>query len=115
MTDSAGLQQELRSLGAGAGVPGELLARAIATDDWFLIPEWAIPKRGLLPKETLNPLVKTAEALLRLSVFAHPAQHKRGKRVPVVFGTGGHRGEIGWGLTFAHIHAILTALMDMIA
>jgi phosphomannomutase len=125
--NAAALQRQLRECGARAGVPGEVLAKAIATEDWFLIQEWAIPRRGpapqaqgappapMVPAGHLAPLIQTAESLLRLSVFAHPGQHKRGQRVPVVFGTGGHRGEIGWGLTFAHIHAILTALLRMIA
>jgi phosphomannomutase len=112
--NAGALQQQLREQGARAGMPGDLLARALATEDWFLIQEWAIPRRGAVPEEQIAPLIRTAETLLRLSVFAHPARHRRGKRVPVVFGTGGHRGEIGWGLTFAHIHAILTALLGMI-
>jgi phosphomannomutase len=35
--------------------------------------------------------------------------------VPVVFGTGGHRGVIGSGLTLLHVHAIVTALLRAIA
>ncbi len=113
--DAGQLQKQLKEQSARLGLPGEVVQQALETEDWFLVQEWAIPRRGSLPAGPLSELIRTAESLLRLSVFAHPARHKRGKCVPVVFGTGGHRGEIGWGLTFAHVHAILTALLQMIA
>jgi phosphomannomutase len=109
------LRKRLREEAGGLGVPAETLAQAEAAHDWFLVPEWIIPRRAQLPAAQAARSLRAAEALLRLSLLTHPAGSARGKRVPVVFGTGGHRGEIGWGLTLAHVHAILTALMGLIA
>jgi phosphomannomutase len=108
------LQARLQELGAKAGLPEAIFRRAAAREDWFLALEWAVPRRGSLPSATFSALARAAESLLRRAVFSHPAASKRGPLVPVVFGTGGHRGEIGWGLTFAHVHAILTALLELI-
>ena len=109
------LRERLQELCEKAGVPDGVFRRAAAKEDWFLVLEWAIPRRGTVPQATLAALIRAAEGLLRLAVFAHPAASRRGPLVPVVFGTGGHRGEIGWGLTFAHVHAIIRGLMEGIA
>ena len=105
----------LTAAAQAAGVPAELCARAIAEQDYFLVMEHFIPRRAQVPPKAGAELRAAAEALLRMKAYAHPNLSGQGKRIPIVFGTGGHRGEIGLGLTLAHIHAIIAALIEQIA
>ena len=118
--------ETLKIEGGKAGLPGEVLDDALGRDDPFTVIEWLVPRRGELPPEVTAALGGAAEALLREKVFAHPgtragksgaggAGGAGGAVTPVVFGTGGHRGEIGAGLTLLHVHAIVTALVENIA
>lgn len=108
------LLADLERAAKGAGVPAGLLAEAKKGADWFAILEWLVPKRGELATAAVADLRAACESLLRSKAFAHPAAS--GTEVtPVVFGTGGHRGEIGKGLTLAHVHAIVQALIGIIA
>ena len=75
--------------------------------------ELLIPARPRMPEKVVTQVREPLEALLRIKAYSHPAV--LGETVPVVFGTGGHRGEIGRGLTLAHVHAITTALVQLIA
>lgn len=47
--DAGQLQKLLKEQSARLGLPGEVLQRALETEDWFLVQEWAIPRRGSLP------------------------------------------------------------------
>ena len=110
----------LKTEGAKAGLPGPVLDDALGRNDPYSVIEWLVPRRGELPPETTAALSGAAEALLRDKVFAHPGDRPGGAGAagavtPVVFGTGGHRGEIGVGLTLLHVHVIVTALMENIA
>ncbi|HUJ76651.1 MAG TPA: hypothetical protein VL359_17440, partial [bacterium] len=110
-----GLLEQLRAQAQALHAPPEAQAAALERGDTFTLLEWLIPQRGSLPAQPVRELIATAEAILRLRTLLHPALQERGELVPVVFGTGGHRGEIAWGLTFAHVQAILQALLELIA
>ncbi len=107
---SAQARAQARSLGA----PAPAIAAALEGGDGFTLLEWLIPRRAELGQPG-RELIATMEALLRIRTTIHPLSQGRGPLVPVVFGTGGHRGEIGWGLTLPHVWAILHALLDLIA
>ena len=116
----------LKIEGGKAGLPSDVLDDALGRNDPFTVIEWLVPRRGELPPKATAALGGAAKALLREKVFAHPTTqpglssaaeaHSVDIAVtPVVFGTGGHRGEIGAGLTLFHVHAIVTALIEIIA
>ncbi len=107
------LRAQLDAEAAALAVPEQVLARA-HVHDYFALMEWLVPRRPELPADKAAALTATVERLLRAKALAHPAA-AGGEVVPVVFGTGGHRGEIGGGLTLLHVHAIVTALMEAIA
>ncbi|MCH8841610.1 MAG: hypothetical protein IID61_01420 [SAR324 cluster bacterium] len=96
-----------------AGLDAGQVAAALSAGDYFAVLELLIPQRPSLPANVVAELREPLEALLRIKAYSHPAT--LGETVPVVFGTGGHRGEIGRGLTLAHVHAITTALVQLIA
>jgi phosphomannomutase len=106
------LHGRLRSAAAAAGVPRDTVEPAIAARDYFAVLEQFVPRRAQVDAKTGAELREAAEALLQVKLYSHPNQ--LGKRVPIVFGTGGHRGEIGLGLTLAHVYAIVTALIRQI-
>ncbi|MCH8882772.1 MAG: hypothetical protein IIA41_04640 [SAR324 cluster bacterium] len=106
------LDERVRKSAAEAGLEGERVEAALGARDYFALLELLIPRRDRLPAEVVAELRGALEALLKFKVYAHPAQ--LGVQVPIVFGTGGHRGEIGLGLTLAHVHAIVTALVEQI-
>ena len=91
------LDERVRKSAAEAGLEGERVEAALGARDYFALLELLIPRRDRLPAEVVAELRGALEALLKFKVYAHPAQ----PRVPIVFGTGGHRGEIGLGLTLA--------------
>ena len=107
-------QQRVREAAPAAQVPPAVLEDALRKGDPFLVSEWIVPRRNELPPETARTALRAAEDWLRVLLMAHPAGQGRGPAVPVVFGTGGHRGEIGWGLTLVHVWAIVTALIRSI-
>ncbi len=111
--DAGALQEELEAAGRAAGAPGETLGQVRAGDAFALL-EWLVPRRGSLPGAAVQSVTAAAEALLRHRIFVHPGAGG-GRVVPVVFGTGGHRGVIGAGLTLLHVHVIVTALLRAIA
>ncbi len=106
------LDERVRKSAAEAGLEGERVEAALGARDDFALLELLIPRRDRLPAEVVAELRGALEALLKFKVYAHPTE--LGARVPIVFGTGGHRGEIGLGLTLAHVHAIVTALVEQI-
>ena len=98
------------------GMPADVLGAALETGDGFALLEWLVPRRAELDAAGVAAFTATCEGLLRRKTFLHPlAPGGAGVLVPVVFGTGGHRGEIGRGLTLLHVHVIVTALMQAIA
>ncbi|HEX9841956.1 MAG TPA: hypothetical protein VGC20_04365 [bacterium] len=111
--DEATLLARLGDAARAAHVPTEVLARLRGGDPYAVL-EWLVPRRSGLPAPAVRAVTEASEALLRNRIFLHPGL--RGERlVPVVFGTGGHRGVIGSGLTLLHVHAIVTALVRAIA
>jgi phosphomannomutase len=108
------LQNQLETRGRALEVPEDTLESAMRENDPFRVMEWLVPRRGELPPEGVQGLTATVEALLRRKILAHPGAD--GSPVtPVVFGTGGHRGEIGAGLTLLHVNVIVRALTALIA
>jgi len=101
------LAPELETLGVGAAQA----EAAFAAGDYFALLEAIIPNRPGAPPGPLAKALAALEELLRIKAFSHPAQTGALPLVPVVFGTGGHRGEIGRGLTLLHVKAIVEALM----
>ncbi|MDH5751070.1 MAG: hypothetical protein OEZ59_01460 [Deltaproteobacteria bacterium] len=83
--------------------------------DWFSVLEWLVPRRGELPPEQEREIFAQTELLLRHQAYGYPPPGRDGGVEPVVFGTGGHRGQIGRGLTMLHVHVIITALINTIA
>ena len=111
--DESALQTRLVEAARAAGAPADVLTRQ-RKEDPFAVLEWLVPRRGGMAAGTVRSVTDAAEALLRHRIFVHPGAG--GARVvPVVFGTGGHRGVIGSGLTLLHVHVIVTALLRAIA
>lgn len=116
----------VRATAPAAQVPGALLDEALAQGDGFRVLEWIVPRRAELPTAACRAAMQALEDWLRLLVYSHPAfripaqaaaqaaAQGKGGLVPIVFGTGGHRGEIGRGLTLVHVHAIVAALIRLI-
>ena len=108
------LVQAVRSDAATAGLDAQETSAALARHDYFSVLERLVQRRSAgtpMPVE----LQQRLETLLRRKAFAHPATTGARPVEPVVFGTGGHRGVIGEGLTLAHVRAIVEALMQRIA
>ena len=108
------LRNQLETQSRDLGVPEDILAAALREGDPFRVMEWLVPRRGELPTEGVQGLTATVEALLRRKILAHPGA-AGSPVIPVVFGTGGHRGEIGSGLTLLHVNVIVRALTALIA
>jgi phosphomannomutase len=106
-------QERVRETAPAAQVPPALVADAFAKGDPFLVSEWIVPRRGELPQGSTRAALHAVEDWLRVLVIAHPATQSRPVE-PIVFGTGGHRGQIGLGITFAHVFAIVQALINTI-
>ncbi|MBI4083550.1 MAG: hypothetical protein HY423_13165 [Candidatus Lambdaproteobacteria bacterium] len=109
------LEAVLRPQLDALGLARQAVQSALEGADYFSVLEHLIPQRGRAPAEALKQAIASLEELLRIKTFAHPALTGGLPLVPVVFGTGGHRGEIGRGLTLVHIHAIIQALLAQIA
>ncbi len=76
--------------------------------DLFPLLEWA-SVLSPPPKE----LLALACTCLKTRVYAHPS-HLEEELLPLMFGTGGHRGKLGYGLTILHVHAIVKALIEQV-
>lgn len=104
------------------GMPEAVLEKALGgnlTDDLnaadvFAALEWLIPRRDILMENHVADLIAALEGMLRLKAYAYPPPYRDGGPMPVVFGTGGHRGEIGVGLTLLHVHVIISALIESV-
>ncbi|MBI3994248.1 MAG: hypothetical protein HY342_13320 [Candidatus Lambdaproteobacteria bacterium] len=108
------LVQGVRSAAAAAGLDAQETATALARRDYFALLERLVQRRSAgtpMPAEMQRHL----ETLLRRKAFAHPATTGERPVEPVVFGTGGHRGVIGEGLTLVHVRAIVESLLQRIA
>ncbi|MDH4122328.1 MAG: hypothetical protein OEV94_11550 [Deltaproteobacteria bacterium] len=118
--DKAALIEELReevlSLAPKVGLDPVQTKKALEQGDVFGVLEMLIPKlhgKGPFNETSALLLQGACEELLRIKAFSHPGE--QGKEVPqVVFGTSGHRGEIGTGLTLVHVHAIIAAFIHMV-
>ena len=110
--DIGKLHGQLRDAALAAGLDAFAVAKAVAERDYFAVLEQFIPRRAGIPAPAGQALRDAAETLLRVKAWSHP--NRLARLVPIVFGTGGHRGEIGLGLTLAHVHAIVTALIRQI-
>lgn len=107
------LQRIVTESAAALDIPAADTAQALESRDYFPLMESLVARRGADPPAPVRESLAALEQLLRMNVFDHPAG--RGRAVPpVVFGTGGHRGVIGEGLTLVHVHAITGALIGHI-
>ena len=115
----AALVPRLRALAQALEIPQTVLTPVLNAPveraDWFSVLEWLVPRRNKLAAAPARELTGVLEALLRFKAYSYPPPGREGKVEPVVFGTGGHRGEIGVGLTLLHVHVIVTALINNIA
>lgn len=112
--NKAALERQARSAAQSLGLAGGRVEQALARQDYFDLIAALLPLRPSAPPGPLAELREAAEGLLRRKAFGFPPPGRGGKLEPVVFGTGGHRGEIGVGLTLVHIHAIVAALLARI-
>ncbi len=97
------------------GAPCDALAQARQGDVFFLL-EWGIPRRQTpptpkQPSTKVEALIQSAAECLRWQVLGHPCWFGQ-QAAPIVFGTGGHRGQLGVGLGLVHVHAIVQAWVD---
>ena len=108
------LEKLAREDAAALGLPAEQVTEALEKQNYFALVGLLIPLKKGEAADDAMALQGDLEGLLRLKAFGFPPAVRQGKVEQVVFGTGGHRGEIGVGLTLVHIHVILTALMNQI-
>ena len=118
MTDGPSREERIQTLGrhaaaaaASLGISSDEVSGALESGDYFSLLEILVPMRAGAPADLVHTLTGALEGLLRIKTFAFPPPFKGGGPAPGVFGTGGHRGEIGVGLTLAHVHVIVLALM----
>ena len=112
--DRALLERAAAESAAALGIPASLVGKALGQQDYFAVIEAIIPLRPTAPPERVRPALEALEGLLRIKAYGFPPVGPQGRIAPVVFGTAGHRGEIGVGLGLVHIHAIVTALLRRI-
>lgn len=106
------LERHARSSAESLGIPDAEVTEALERTDYFALLETLVSMRPKAEAYHLRTLTGALEGLLRIKTFAFPPPVRGGKPMPVVFGTGGHRGEIGVGLTLAHVHVIVLALLQ---
>ncbi|MCZ6532640.1 MAG: hypothetical protein O7A08_06715 [SAR324 cluster bacterium] len=112
--NKAELEERVRVHAQALGIAERRTVQALEERDYFALVELMVPLRAGPLKAAANALGEALQGLLRHKAFAFPPPWKGGGPMPVVFGTGGHRGEIGVGLTLAHIHVIVLALLNEI-
>ena len=110
----AALEAAARERAAALGIPEQETAQALEARDYFALIAALLPKRSGPSGADAAALTETLESLLRIKAFGYPPPWRGGGPMPVVFGTGGHRGEIGVGLTLTHVHVIVEALLGRI-
>ena len=107
------LEREARGACLAQGLAAAAVDQALAGADYFPLMEALIERRRTAGAAAVAPALAPLEQLLRRKAYSHPGSS--GARVtPVVFGTGGHRGIIGTGLTLVHIQVIVQALVEQI-
>ncbi|MDH4225524.1 MAG: hypothetical protein OEW12_07740, partial [Deltaproteobacteria bacterium] len=117
-----GLEAEVRRDAAVLGLPQDKVEASLAARDYFGVLELYVPLlySGIqMEAGPARALQTTLEELLRIKTFTHPLAWRGVEgvvhsMVPVVFGTAGHRGEIGLGLTLFHVHVIIGAFIQMV-
>lgn len=108
------LEAIVNEASAAAGIAAADTARAIGNRDYFSLLDHVVRGRG--DGQSHWPRLQgSLEALLRRKIFEYPDSPGDGGLVRVVFGTGGHRGIIGEGITLVHVRAVVEALMQRIA
>ncbi len=99
------------------GAPAEAKEAAQQQGVLFPLMEWAIGQLTAEPAsakaERCQTLLQQASLCLKTRVYAHPFWLEE-NTPPVVFGTGGHRGKIGSGLSMVHVYVIVRALVQQI-
>ena len=108
------LEAAVREDAAALGIPSERVESALTHQNYFDLIGALIPLKSGEQSDHALMLQGALEGLLRVKAFSYPPAVRQGRVEQVVFGTGGHRGEIGVGLTLPHIYVILTALMNQI-
>ncbi len=99
---------------AALGIPAGRTAAALEKRDYFDLIAALLPLQNEDNAERARSLRMSVEELLRIKAFCFPPAVRNGRLESVVFGTGGHRGEIGVGLTLVHIDVIVRALIARI-
>lgn len=108
------LEEQVRAAGRALGLAEKLVEDALGGLDYFALAEATVPLRPTAPPQPVAGMLTAAQALLRIKAFRFPPPGPSGEVTPVVFGTGGHRGEIGVGLTLTHIRVVVEALLAQI-
>ena len=107
------LERQAQQACLDQGLDPAWVEQALAASDYFPLMEALIELRRTAGSAAVAPALRPLEQLLRRKAYGHPGA-VGGQVVPVVFGTGGHRGIIGTGLTLAHILVIVQALIEQI-
>jgi phosphomannomutase len=112
--NASALRQRAADEAKAAGISAGQVRAALDGADYFSLLEaaFALPRKP--PAEAMQRLREALEGLLKIKAFSFPPPARKGKVEPVVFGTGGHRGEIGVGLTLTHVRVIVQAMLGQI-